>query len=93
MRTYEAVFIFRSEAEALAEGKEFVKNLFASSGCTIVKEEEMGNRELAYEVKNNKRGHYHVYEIEADPQALPTMDRAIKLRNEILKYLVIRKEE
>ena len=93
MRTYEAVFIFRPEAEALAEGREFVKNLFASSGCTIVKEEEVGNRELAYEVKKNRRGHYHVYQIEADPQALMGLDKAIKLRSEILKYLVIRKEE
>lgn len=93
MRTYEAVLIFRPEDEILASGKEFIKNLFETSGCKLVKEEKMGNRELAYEIKKNKRGFYLLYEIESDPETIQSLGKSLKLRNEILKYSFFRKEK
>ena len=93
MRTYEAVLIFRPEDEFLASGKEFLKNLFKTTGCKILKEEEMGNRELAYKIKKNNRGFYLYYEIESAPDSIASMDKSLKLRNEILKYIFFRKED
>jgi len=93
MRKYEAVVILRPESETLAEAKEFLKTLFNGDGCKTVNEEEMGDRELAYEIKKNKRGYYLLYELEADPQSLPAFDKALKLRNDVLKYLFVRSEE
>ena len=93
MRAYEALLIFRPESELLAEGREFVKNLFSSAGCRVVKEEEMGDRPLAYEIKKAKRGFYLCYALESEPQNIHALDRALKLRGEILKYLFIRKED
>ena len=93
MRAYEAVVIFRTEGDLLAAGREYVRTLFSGNGCKILKEDEMGDRLLAYEVKKAKRGFYLVYKLEADSQNLPALDRALKLRSEILKYLFVRKEE
>ena len=93
MRAYEAVLIFRPDGELLAAGREFVKNLFTNTGCRILKEEEMGDRQLAFEVKKEKRGVYIFYELESEPQNIHALDRALKLRSEILKYLFIRKED
>lgn len=92
MRTYEAVLIFRPEDEFLASGKDFLKKLFTDAGCKILKEEEMGNRELAYEIKKNTRGSYLYYELESDPEIINTLHKSLKLRNEILKYLFFRKD-
>ena len=93
MRNYEAVLVFKPESELLAEGREFVKGLFIDNGCNVVKEEEMGERKLAYEIKKNSRGFYFLYEIESEPENIQTFDKALKLRGEILKYLFVRKEQ
>ncbi len=93
MRTYEAVLIFRPESELLAEGREFVKNLFKEVGCKVLKEEEMGERALAYEIKKNNKGFYLLYEIESAPENIQAFDKAFKLRSDILKYLFVRKEQ
>lgn len=92
MRAYEAVLIFRPEGDLLAGGREFVKNLFSGGGCKVLKEEEMGDRLLAYQIGKSKRGFYVFYELEAEPDSIQAMGKALKLRNEILKYLFIRKE-
>jgi small subunit ribosomal protein S6 len=93
MRAYEAVLIFRPEGDQLAGGREFAKTLFSGNGCKIVKEEDMGDRLLAYQVKKSKRGFYVFYELEAEPDSIHALQKALKLRGEILKYLFIRKEE
>jgi len=93
MRNYEAVLVFKPENELLAEGREFVKGLFNDNGCKVVKEEEMGERNLAYEIQKNSRGFYLLYEIESEPENIQAFDKALKLRGEILKYLFVRKEQ
>jgi small subunit ribosomal protein S6 len=91
MRNYEAVLIFKPEGELLAQGREFVKGLFADNGCNVINEEEMGERDLAYEIKKNNKGFYICYQFESEPENIQAFDKALKLRGEILKYLFIRK--
>jgi small subunit ribosomal protein S6 len=91
MRNYEAVLIFKPEGELFVQGREFVKGLFNDNGCKVVNEEEMGERDLAYEIKKNNRGVYVLYEFESEPENIQTFDKALKLRGEVLKYLFIRK--
>jgi small subunit ribosomal protein S6 len=93
MRKYEAVLILRPESEHVAGGREFVKGLFSGEGCTITKEQELGDRELAYEIKKNKRGFYLLYELETEPASIQAFDKSLKLRGEILKYLFVRSEQ
>ena len=92
MRSYEAVLIFRPEGDLLAGGREFAKTLLSGNSCKIVKEEDMGDRLLAYPVKKSKRGFYVFYELEAEPDSIHALEKALKLRNEVLKYLFVRKE-
>jgi small subunit ribosomal protein S6 len=92
MKTYEAVVIFVSDENQLREGREFVKKEFEGAGITISKEEDMGDRLLAYPVKKNDRGHYMVYTIESSPDPLKNLSRALKLKPEILKFLFSRRD-
>ena len=91
MRNYEAVLIFKPEGELLAGGREFVKGLFNDNGCKVVNEEEMGERDLAYEIKKNNKGVYIAYQLECEPETIQVLDKALKLRGDILKYLFVRK--
>ena len=90
MKAYEAVVIFSSDEAQYQAGRDFLKKEFESSGVTVTKEDDMGDRLLAYPVRKNDRGHYICYRIESAPDPIKTLSRAMKLRPEILKYLFVR---
>jgi len=92
MRQYELVTIFNSEEELFKLGKESVSAELAKHGAVIVKEDDMGDRELAYEIDRKKRGHYWLYTIEVAPDKIIQADRAFKLNTNLVKYLFVRKE-
>ncbi len=92
MKTYEAVVIFISDENRMREGREFLKTEFANLGITLTKEEDMGDRLLAYPVRKNDRGHYFLYIIQSLPEHLKTLSKSLKLRPEIMKFLFARQD-
>jgi small subunit ribosomal protein S6 len=92
MKTYEAVVIFATEEAQHQAGREFLRKEFDGSGIIIKKEEDMGDRLLAYPVRKNDRGRYVLYVIESAPEPLRTLSKALKLRPEVLKYLFVRQD-
>jgi len=92
MTTYEAVVIFASDEAQHLAGREFLKKELEGAGITIKKEEDMGDRLLAYPVRKNDRGRYVLYVVESAPEPLKAINKAMKLRPEILKYLFVRQD-
>ena len=92
MRVYEAVFIFQPEEEPLTQARTFVKGELEKAGIQVLKEEDMGTRNMAYEIGKKKQGRYFFYELQAQPDQINSIDRSLKLKAEIMKYLVVRKE-
>jgi small subunit ribosomal protein S6 len=92
LRKYEAIFIFQAGADNLTAGKEQVGKEFENSGIKVLEEEDMGERVLAYEIKKASRGHYIRYELEANPDQLQPIDKSLKLKTEILKFVFFRKD-
>ncbi len=93
MKTYEVVVIFLSDENKLREGREIVKKEFEAAGVTVAKEEDMGDRLLAYPVGKNDRGHYMAYTIQCGADPLKNLSKTFKLKPEILKFLFTRKDE
>jgi len=93
MNIYEATFIFYTDEEKVKNGKELVKKELSQQGAKILKEDDLGERELAYLVKKESRGHYHYFELELEPSAVEVLDKTFKLSSDILKYLFIRKDK
>jgi len=91
-RDYEAVFIYETREEKVGTTKNFVAETLTGSQIKILKEEDLGERSLAYEIKKNDRGHYYHYELQSEPQALSTVEGTFKLRPEILKFVFYRKD-
>lgn len=91
MREYEAIFIFRAEDELYAKGRELITGEFKTAKAKILKEDDMGSRELAYPIENETRGHYHLYEAEMEPEKLESITQSIKLMEPVLKYLFVKK--
>ena len=95
MTNYEIMFIVRptlSEDEIKGVVKSFEKVL-TDNGATEVNVKEMGQRELAYEIKKFKSGYYYVITLEAaDDKAIKEFDRLALISNDIIRHLVTKLE-
>ena len=92
MRVYEAVFVFRPAEELYKQGVELIKNELNRVEAKIIKEDDIGARDLAYEVKKESRGHYHYFEAEIDPLKINDISKEIKLMDPVLKHLFVKKQ-
>lgn len=93
MRQYELTVIFPLEEDLYKAGKETVLADLSAQGAEILKTDETGDRDLAYEINKRKRGRYLLFTIKADPAKISTLDRIFKLNANILRYLFVRIEE
>jgi small subunit ribosomal protein S6 len=74
-------------------GREHLLVDLASNGVEIERTDEIGDRDLAYEVKKRTRGKYVLLVIKADPAKITVLDRIFKLNTNLLKYLFVRVDE
>ena len=93
MRRYELTAIFPLEDDQQKEGREHLLTDLAANGVEIEKTDELGDRDLAYEIKKRKRGKYVLFTIKADPAKITGLDRLFKLNANLLKYLFVRIDE
>jgi small subunit ribosomal protein S6 len=93
MYTYEATFILQSASELFEKGSAILKQEFESNGIKILKEENKGELDLSYPIKKNRRGKYLFFELEAPPQSLVALEKALKIKSEVLKFMFIRQNK
>ena len=96
MRKYEIMFIVKptlSEDEKKSVVSKFVKVL-TDNKATITNEKDLGQRELAYEIKDFKSGFYYLVNLEAnDDAAIAEFDRQAKNTSDIVRHLITRIED
>jgi small subunit ribosomal protein S6 len=93
MRKYELMVIFPLEEDQHRAGREQLLSDLSANGVEVEKTDELGDRDLAYEVKKRKRGKYALLVIKSDPAKITVLDRIFKLNTNLLKYLFVRNEE
>ena len=92
MKSYEATFVFRREAEATERGKQAVQEILAKAAARTTGEDDVGERALAYPIAKQDRGYYTRYEIETDPQSVQGIYQAAGLLPDVLKCFIVRRE-
>lgn len=65
------------------------KRLIGQSG-KVNKEDVWGVRDLSYTIKKQTKGYYVHYEFETDPQIAKTLDKNLKVEEDIIRYLLVR---
>jgi len=87
-RQYEAVYIFDSTLEdtAIQEKIDRLHGLLGSAG--EMKVDHWGRRQLAYPIGQRENGYYVIARYEAEPTVLPEYERALKLDEGVVRYLV-----
>jgi len=93
MRRYELTVIFPLEEDQHRAGRDQLLSDLAANGAEVEKTDELGDRDLAYEVKKRKRGKYALLVIKSDPSKITVLDRIFKLNANLLKFLFVRIEE
>jgi len=93
MRRYELTVIFPLEEDQHKAGRDQLLSDLSANGVEVEKTDELGDRDLAYEVKKRKRGKYALLVIKSDPAKITVLDRIFKLNANLLKFLFVRIEE
>ena len=95
MRKYEIMFIVKTtigDDEVKAVSKKF-QDVLKNDGAKKIEVEEMGQRELAYEIKDCKTGYYFVINCEAEDKAIKEFDRLALIDSNIIRHLIVNKEK
>ena len=88
-RDYEVVYIFDSTLEDAAVQDKLTRfhSLLGVSGDDL-QISNWGRRQLAYPIGQRENGYYVVARFAADGSALPEYERALKLDEGVVRYLV-----
>lgn len=92
-RLYESYYILRSDLpdEQLKKSILDLKRKFDYLNIGIKKFEEIGIKNLAYEVMKHKRGYFICVEFRATADELVKLERYCRIKDDILKYCVLKK--
>ncbi len=95
MRDYEVLYIVRADLEddKVQDVIKRVNTLIERSGGAAERTNLWGKRKLAYEVKHQKEGAYVLQDFRIDPQRIPELEAALKITEEVLRHLIVRKPE
>ena len=94
MNKYESIVIINPNVDE--EGIKALTSRFTdliNTDGKVEKVDELGKRKLAYEVKKFEEGFYAVFYFEANPTLITELERNYRITDEILKFIVVRKED
>ena len=94
MNKYESVIIINPKVDE--EGLKTLETKFTgliNENGKVEEVKNMGLKKLAYEIKKNKEAHYMLFTFEAEPSSIAELERIYRITDEILKFIVVRKED
>ena len=89
MSLYELVFIIRQDVSSSDVDRitdDFIK-IITNEGGSLVKNEYWGLRSLAYEIDNNKKGHYPLLGYEGTGAIVNELERKMKLSEDVIRFM------
>tara|TARA_B100000949_G_scaffold233187_1_gene249032 strand:- start:1946 stop:2287 length:342 start_codon:yes stop_codon:yes gene_type:complete len=95
MSLYELVFIARQEVSPV-RAKELAKKVndfIKTKGGKIKKEEYWGFKNLAYQIKKSRKGHYIFFTFDATEKTIHELRLQIKLTQDIIRHMFVKIKE
>ncbi len=87
MALYEITFLTKEESDP------GIKAAIEAVGGTIENESSLGRKHLAYPIKKQTQAVYTSYDFAAPASILADLNRRLSLNTEILRYLIVTKEQ
>ncbi|GJM39795.1 MAG: 30S ribosomal protein S6 [Ardenticatenaceae bacterium] len=97
MREYEVTVIFQANLDDEARSTVVER---VSDWLTHGEAEEdkpvhnvWGQRRLAYSIRNQSEGYYILFDAKLNPEQLSDIERNMQYTEEVLRYMIVRKEQ
>jgi small subunit ribosomal protein S6 len=94
-RLYDMVFLVtpdKDEQGVLAVVDDFRK-LLVENGAKIQKDETMGRRRLAFQIRKKNEATYHNFMFNGDAKCVAEVQRKLRLSEDVLRFLTVRVDE
>jgi small subunit ribosomal protein S6 len=88
LRPYEAVYIFDAGLEDPAINERLDRFHALLGSPSDLKVDHWGRRQLAYPISRKEQGYYVVAKYSADATVLPEYERALRLEEGLVRYLL-----
>ena len=94
MRKYVIMYIIRptvleDDRKALIEE---INAIFTERGSAVMKVDEWGMRDLAYEIEKHSKGYYVVLEVNSTDEARKEFERVVRIKEDIIRHITIKDE-
>lgn len=95
MPKYELMYIIGSHVPDNEIGKvsEEVKTFIEKSQGSIVSQEDLGKKKLAYPIKKSRIGHYQLVNFTAPAEKLSEIEHRIRTSQAIIRHLILNMDE
>ena len=90
--SYEILFIVRPEIEekAIKEVASNLEKVLVDNKAKVLSSKELGQKELAYEIKNHKSGYYFLINVESDIKAINEFDRLALINENVIRHMIVK---
>ena len=94
MNKYELALVVNAkiEDEARTATVDKVKGIIEKFGGTITNVDEWGKKKLAYEIQKMSEGFYYFIQFEAPETCPAELERHVRIMDNVLRYLIVKKE-
>jgi small subunit ribosomal protein S6 len=95
MEKYELTVVLSGDTTTAKKKKaqEAIEKIVKIVGGKIGKAEDWGKKELAYEIEKNDSGIFLLYNLELEGEVVKMLPQKFNLEENIIRYLLVRKEE
>jgi len=95
MHKYEMTVVFHPtmDEEDISTEFDLIQEILTRFGATVEKIDHWGKRKLAYEIDKITEGTYRFVIFQAPATAPAEIESRMRIREKILRYLIVREEE
>ncbi len=95
MREYELVIVISPEVEeeAATGVVERVSKFITDRGGEVTNQDDWGTQRLAYPIQDYREGNYVLTQFNSEPAAAKELDDALRAYQEIIRHLVMKRED
>ncbi|KRK64134.1 MULTISPECIES: 30S ribosomal protein S6 [Companilactobacillus] len=93
---YEITYIIKPDVEEDAKKAliDRFDKILTDNGAKVIDSKDWEKKRLAYEIANYKEGVYHIVNVDADnDEAINEFDRLSKIEDNILRHMIIKRED
>jgi len=94
MNKYELALVVNAKVEddVRTATVEKAKEYIARYGGTVTEVEDWGKKRLAYEIQHMKEGYYYFIKFDAEANVPGSLEQAVRIMDNVIRFLCIRQE-